>query len=95
MVEQQIRNIDQEIGRCQTKLNDVKRKYSEEQDLVENIQMEIKELRSYDDVVIPDLDTLQSEVEECETKIEELTKSWKSLNADLMGSFVNPKMLQR
>ena len=34
------------------------------------------------EVEIPDVDTLQEEVDECETTIETLTESWKTLNAE-------------
>ena len=78
--QQKIQSVDAEIRRDKLEHDKTRKRCSNEQDLINNVIMEIKELEAVEEEKLPDVDALETEVEECDKRIMELNANLTDLN---------------
>jgi len=77
---QQLQQIEGEIRRHREEHEQTRRKCSQEQDVINNIIMEIRELQSFEEEKLPDVDALQTEVNEIEEQVTRMDGQLLQLN---------------
>lgn len=72
-LKEKINEIEVALRRDKLEYDQTRNKCSKEQDSINHVMMEIKELETFEEEKLPDVDALLSEVEECDHRISQLS----------------------
>ena len=82
-VQQMVKGIETELKRHRAEYDQTRKKCSKEQDQINSLSMEIKDLQSFEEEKLPDVDALQSEVEEIDERMAQFDLTLNEQNTKL------------